>query len=53
MDNKTRNVLKMVAVIIVLLMVLMDLNFVVIPMLVAYKFWLVVIAFAMMLIAGK
>ena len=53
MSGKTKNILKMLAVIIVLLMVLMELNIVVIPMLAAYKFWLTVIAFATLLFASK
>ena len=52
MSTKTKSLIKMTAVIIVLLMVLMQLGIVVIPMLVPYKFWLVVIAFALLLISG-
>jgi len=52
MSSKTKSLLKMVAVIVVLLMVLMQLNVVVIPFLVQYKFWLMVIAFALVLISG-
>jgi hypothetical protein len=53
MSSKTKNILKMVAVIIVLVMVLMELNIVAIPILAMYKFWLTVIAFATLLIASK
>ncbi|WP_155210458.1 hypothetical protein [Fulvivirga aurantia] len=53
MSNKTRSTLRLVAILIVALAVLMQLSIVVIPALFVYKFWLVVIAFALLLIAGK
>lgn len=53
MNQKTRSLIKGVAVLIVLLAVLMELQIVYIPALSAYKFWLVVIAFAMILFTGK
>ena len=53
MSNKTRSVLKALAVIIVLLAVLMELNIIIIPAIVFYKFWMVVIAFGIMLISTK
>ncbi|MEQ8303870.1 MAG: hypothetical protein RIB47_10795 [Cyclobacteriaceae bacterium] len=53
MSNKTRSVLKALAVIIVLLAVLMELNVIIIPAIVFYKFWMVVIAFGIMLISTK
>jgi hypothetical protein len=53
MSNKTRSILKAIAVILVLLCVLMQLNWVVIPALVVYKFWIVVFSFGLMLIASK
>lgn len=53
MSNKTRSVLKAIAVIFVLLAVVMKLGYVSIPALVAYTFWMVVIGFAMVLIASK
>lgn len=52
MSAKTKSLIKMTAVIIVLLMVLMEFSIVVIPLLVPYKFWLVVIAFALVLISN-
>ena len=53
MSNKTRSILKGVAVIIVLLAVVMQLQIVIIPLLVPYKFWMVVIGFGLMLISSK
>jgi len=53
MSNKTRSILKAIAVILVLLAVLMQLQIVIIPTLVPYKFWIVVIAFGLMLVASK
>ncbi|MCU0418015.1 MAG: hypothetical protein MUC38_00025 [Cyclobacteriaceae bacterium] len=53
MSNKTRNILKVVAVLLVLLAVLMATRTVIIPSLAGYSFWMVVIAFAMLLIASK
>ena len=53
MSNKTRSVLKAIAVIFVLLAVVMKLGYVSIPALSAYTFWIVVIAFSTVLIASK
>jgi hypothetical protein len=53
MSNKTRSILKAVAIILVLLAVLMHLNWVVIPAIVGYKFWIVTIAFGLLLIGSK
>jgi hypothetical protein len=53
MSNKTRSIIKAVAVIVVLLCVLMKLGVVAIPALSAYTFWMVVVAFGLLLIASK
>ncbi|HEX8040808.1 MAG TPA: hypothetical protein VF490_16735 [Chryseosolibacter sp.] len=53
MSNKTRSILKAIAVILVLLAVLMDLHVIIIPALAYYKFWIVVIAFGLLLISSK
>jgi hypothetical protein len=53
MSNRTRSILKAVAVIIVLLAVVMQLQWVIIPSISVYKFWLVVIAFGLLLISTK
>lgn len=53
MSNKTRSILKAIAVILVLLCVMMHLHWVVIPAVAPYQFWIVVIAFGTLLIASK
>jgi hypothetical protein len=53
MSNKTRSILKAIAVLLVLLAVLMELHIIIIPAIAVYKFWIVVIAFAVMLISTK
>ena len=53
MSNRTRSIVKAVAVVLVLLAVIMQLQWVIIPSLSAYKFWLVVIAFGLLLISTK
>jgi len=53
MSNKTRSILKAIAVIMVLLGVLMKLGYVSIPALAAYVFWMVVLAFAMVLVVSR
>lgn len=53
MSNRMRSVLKAAAVVIVLLSVVMELQWVIIPAISVYKFWLVVIAFGMLLISTK
>jgi len=46
MSNKTRSILKGIAVVLVLLAVLMELKIIIIPALVVYKLWIVVLAFS-------
>lgn len=53
MSNKTRSILKAIAVIVVLLAVLMELRVVIIPSLYLYSFWMVVISFGILLIGSK
>jgi len=53
MSNKTRSILKAIAVILVLLAVLMQLQIIIIPAISVYKFWIVVIAFGMVLISSR
>jgi hypothetical protein len=53
MSNKTRSILKAIAVIFVLLAVLMQLRIVIIPAVVIYNFWIVVIAFGLLMISSK
>ena len=53
MSNKTRSILKAIAVILVLLAVLMRLQIVIIPSISVYNFWIVVIAFGVVLISSR
>jgi hypothetical protein len=53
MSNKTRSILKAIAVILVLLAVMMQIGWVSIVAISVYKFWLVVIAFGLLLISSK
>ena len=53
MSNKTRNILKITAVIIVLLTILMQLNIIAIPAISYYKYWMVVVSFGLLLISSK
>ncbi len=53
MSNRTRSIVKGIAVLVVLLAVMMQMQWVVIPALVAYKFWMVVIAFGLVLIGSR
>jgi hypothetical protein len=53
MTSKLRSITKALAVILVALAVLMQLDILVIQTLDAYKFWLVVIAFGLMLVVSR
>ena len=53
MSNKTRSVLKVVAVILVLLSVAINLHWISIPMINGYIFWMVIIGFGLLLISSK
>ena len=53
MNNKMRSILRVIAVLLVLLAVLMELNIVYIPALASIKFWMVVIAFGLMLVSSR
>ncbi len=53
MSNKTRSVLKGVAVVLVLLALVMEIGWVIIPAIAGYKFWFVVIAFGLLWIGSK
>lgn len=53
MSNKTRAILKGIAVVLVLLAVLMQLQIVMIPAIAIYRFWIVVISFGLLLISSK
>jgi hypothetical protein len=53
MSNKTRSIIKIIAVVLVLLAVMMHIGWLSIVVLSAYKFWMVIIAFALVLITSK
>jgi hypothetical protein len=53
MSNKTRSILKAIAVILVLVAVLMELKIIIIPAIAVYKFWILVIAFGLLLVGSK
>jgi hypothetical protein len=53
MSNKTRAILKGIAVVLVLLAVLMQLQIVIIPAISVYRFWIVVVSFGLLLISSK
>ena len=53
MSNKARSILKVLAVVLVLLAVVMQIGWVIIPSISIYKFWFVVIAFGLLLISSK
>ncbi len=53
MSAKFRSLIRALAVILVALGVLMELQLLVIPALVAYSFWLVVIAFGLVLFTAR
>lgn len=53
MNNKVRSVIRGVAVILVLLCIVMQLRWVIIPTVEAYRFWIVVLSFGMILLTSK
>jgi hypothetical protein len=53
MSTKTRSILKAIAVILVILAVCMHLGWIIIPLIVPYKFWIVLLGFGLLLLAGK
>lgn len=53
MSQRTRSIIKLIGVLIVLLLVLGELSIVIIPAVAPYKFWLMVIAFMLVLISSK
>jgi len=53
MSNRTRSIIKALAVILVLLAVAMQLQWIIVPALTIYRFWFVVIAFGLLLISSK
>lgn len=53
MDNKTRSVIKTVAIVLVVLAIVMHLRVVIIPYIDAYRFWMAATAAILLLITSK
>jgi hypothetical protein len=53
MSNKTRSILKAIAVVLVILAVCMEFGWIIIPVIIGYKFWIVLIAFGLLLFSSK
>jgi hypothetical protein len=53
MSNRTRSIIKAIAVMLVLLAVVMQMQWVLIPAISMYKFWIVVVGFGLLLISSK
>lgn len=53
MSNKTRSILKVIAVLLVIIAVVIHLGWVSIPAINGYIFWFVVIGFGLLLISSK
>jgi hypothetical protein len=53
MSKKITSLLKVIAILMVLMAVLMQLQIVIVPALSAYKFWMVIIGFCMVLITSR
>ena len=53
MSNKARSIIKATAVVLILLAVLMQLHWLIIPAIYKYNFWITVIAFGLLLISSK
>jgi hypothetical protein len=53
MNNKVRSIIRGTAVILVLLCVVMQLQWVIIPTITVYRFWIVVLAFGAILLTSK
>ena len=53
MSNKTRNVLKVIAIVLVVMAVMMHIHWLVVPYLPVYRFWMVTTAFVLLLVSSK
>jgi hypothetical protein len=53
MSNKTRSVLKIIAIILAALAVLMYMGWVAIPFISVYKFWMMTAGFVLLLVSSK
>lgn len=53
MSRKSRNLIKLVAIVLILVLVFMEIGVIAIPVIVPYMFWLSVVAFGMVLITSR
>ena len=53
MNNKVHSIIRATAVILVLLCIVMQLQWVIIPAITVYRFWIVVLAFGAILLTSK
>ena len=53
MSNKTRNILKIIAIVLVVVAILMHIHWLVVPAIPVYRFWFVVTGFVLLLISSK
>lgn len=53
MSNKTRSFLKATAVVLVILAVCMEFSWIIIPVIHGYRFWIVLLAFGLLLFSSK
>jgi len=53
MSNRTRSILKIAAIILVALTLVMRFHWVIVPAISPYQYWIVVVAFGMLLISSK
>lgn len=53
MSRKTVSTLRIIALLLVLVAVLMQLQIIIVPAISVYKFWMVIVAFSMVLLTGR
>lgn len=53
MDKRTRSILKTIAILLVLIAVLLDLDVLVLQMIEPYKFWMTVLGFGILLLVSR
>lgn len=53
MSRKTRSTLKVIAVILIVLWALMAQSLIIIPILVPYMFWMVIVSFVLLFLAAR
>ena len=53
MSNKTRSILKGIAFVLVILAVCMEFRWIIIPVIHAYRFWIVLLGFGLLSLSSK